>query len=153
MEEYTLYLSDWRKHPENIMINDLLSDNNEFYNTSNILTSHYLELDIKFKYYKKYPLDIYINNKEQLKLLQAQILEKDVIKKDEYNKLSINDKLLYVINEQQTYQDGYDSYYNEIKSYIKKNIKRHIKSRIAQPLVTAKVFILVCKIQSGNRIK
>ena len=134
MEEYTLYLSDWRKHPENIMINDLLSDNNEFYNTSNILTSHYLELDIKFKYYKKYPLDIYINNKEQLKLLQAQILEKDVIKKDEYNKLSINDKLLYVINEQQTYQDGYDSYYNEIKSYIKKNIKELRDNKIKKEI-------------------
>ena len=142
MEEYTLYLSNWEKHPENIMINDLLPVNNEFYNTFNILTSHYLELDIKFKYYKKYPLDIYINNKEQLKLLQAQILKKDIIKKDEYDNLSSNDKLLYVINEQQTYQDGYDSYHTEIKSYIKKNIKELRDNKIKEQLKLLQAQIL-----------
>ena len=120
MENYT---SNWIKHPENIMINNLSHDNNEFYDTSNILTSFHL--DIEFQYYKKYPLDIYINNKEQSRLLQEQILQNDIISKDDYELLSSSNKKIYVINEQQKWQDGYNSVYTQIISYIKKNIKEN----------------------------
>jgi len=120
MENYT---SNWEKHPDNIMINNLYHDNNEFYDISNILTSYHL--DMEFQYYKKYPLDIYINKKEQLILLQEQILQNDIISKDDYDLLSYNNKKLYVINEQQKWQDGYDSIYTNIISYIKNSVKEY----------------------------
>ena len=147
MENYT---TNWQNQPENIIINNLSSDNNEFYDTSNILTSHYLDMEIKF--YKKYPLEIYIYNKEQSRLLQEQILQKDIISKDEYEKLSSLDKKLYVINEQRTYQTHYDNGYStEIINYIKKSVK-DVRDRIIKEEQKRKKLEEISKILSKTTI-
>jgi hypothetical protein len=143
----TLYENKWLSAPTNIQINDLLYDLSfdELYDKTNILVGNYL--DIEIKYYTKFPLDVYIEKKIQSKILEDSIIEKDIILKDEYDKLSFTNKQLYIVHELRRYQDGYDSVYNDIISYIKYTVKQYqdeqakIQSKILENCISEKNII------------